>query len=123
MKMTESGRRGFLKSAGAGIAGVTGVAIGASISTSATQSSANPSQLFVDARAFGAVGDGRALDTPAINRAIEAAAASGGGTVYLRSGKYLCYSIHLKSNVAVLLDQAATIVVAGSGNDPVDRLA
>ncbi|PYX70300.1 MAG: exo-poly-alpha-D-galacturonosidase [Acidobacteria bacterium] len=116
--MTESGRRGFLKSAGAGIAGVTGVAIGASISTSATQSSANPSQLFVDARAFGAVGDGKALDTPAINRAIESAAASGGGTVYLRSGNYLCYSIHLKSKVALFLDQGATIVAADPASDP-----
>src|SRR5437879_6247189 len=118
MKMTESGRRGFLKSAGAGIAGVTGVAIGASISTSATQSSANPSQLFVDARALGAAGDGGALETAAINRAIEAAAASGGGTVYLRSGKYRCYFSHLESNVALLQDQGATIVAADPASDP-----
>jgi polygalacturonase len=119
MKMTESGRRRFLKNAG--IAGVTGVAIRASIPTTAAQTSSEknkPSPLFFDVRAFGAGGDGKALDTPAINRAIEAAAASGGGTVYLRSGKYLCYSIHLKSNVAVFLDQGATIVAADPGADP-----
>jgi polygalacturonase len=121
MKMRESGRRRFLKSAGTGIVGVTGVALGASISTSAAQNLTeknHPSQLFFDVRAFGAVGDGKALDTPAINRAIEAAAASGGGTVYLRSGHYLCYSIHLKSNVALFLDQGATIVAADPASDP-----
>ena len=34
-----------------------------------------------DVRAFGAVGDGVAVDSPAINAAIDAAAAAGGGTV------------------------------------------
>jgi polygalacturonase len=121
MKMRDSGRRRFLKSAGTGIAGVTGVAIGASIPTTGAQNSTEKnslSQLFFDVRALGAAGDGKALDTPAINRAIEAAAASGGGTVYLRSGKYLCYSIHLKSNVALFLDQGATIVAADPASDP-----
>src|SRR5246127_4428509 len=121
MKMRDSGRRRFLRSAGTGIAGVTGVAIGASIPTTAAETSSeknNPSQPFFDVRAFGAAGDGKALDTAAINRTIEAAAASGGGTVYLRSGKYLCYSIHLKSNVALFLDQGATIVAADPAADP-----
>jgi len=64
-------------------------------------------------RSFGAVGDGKALDTNSINKAIEAAAASG-GTVYFPSGNYLCHSIHLKSNVALYLDRGATIVAADS---------
>lgn len=34
-------------------------------------------------RDFGAKADGKAIDSPAINRAIEAAAQEGGGTVYL----------------------------------------
>ena len=50
-----------------------------------------------DVRAFGAKGDGRTLDTPAINQAIDAAANGGGGTVVFPAGTYLCYSIHLRA--------------------------
>jgi len=65
-----------------------------------------------DVRAFGAKGDGRTLDTPAVNHAIKAAAAAGGGTVYFPAGIYLCFSIHLKSNVALYLDHGSTILAA-----------
>src|SRR5215471_17911006 len=63
-----------------------------------------------DVKAFGAKGDGNTLDTPAINKAIEAAAE--GGAVRFPAGAYLCFSIHLKSNIALYLDQAAIIVAA-----------
>jgi polygalacturonase len=69
-----------------------------------------------DVRTFGAKGDGKALDTPAVNKAIEAAAAAGGGTVVFPAGNYRCFSIHLKSNVTLYLDQGATILAA----DPKD---
>ncbi|HUN63234.1 MAG TPA: glycoside hydrolase family 28 protein [Candidatus Sulfotelmatobacter sp.] len=72
---------------------------------------------FVDVTRFGASGDGKALDSPAINKAIEAAAASGGGTVCFPAGTYLCYSIRLKSNVALWLGAGATIVAADSPED------
>jgi len=65
-----------------------------------------------DVRAFGARGDGATVDTPAINRAIDAAAAAGGGTVRFPVGVYLCYSIHLKSKISLYLDQGATILAA-----------
>jgi polygalacturonase len=61
---------------------------------------------------FGAVGDGKTLDSPAINKAIEEAASNRGGTVYLPAGTYLSVSIHLKSNIAIYLDQGATILAA-----------
>ncbi len=70
-----------------------------------------------DVRAFGAKGDGKALDAPAVNKAIDAAAAAGGGTVHFSAGTYRCFSIHLKSNVALYLDQGATILAA----DPSDK--
>jgi polygalacturonase len=65
-----------------------------------------------DVKKFGAKGDSKTLDTPAINKAIETAAAAGGGTVYFPAGTYLCLSIHLKSNIALYLDQGATILAA-----------
>jgi polygalacturonase len=63
-------------------------------------------------RDHGAVGDGKTLDTAAVNRAIDAAAAVGGGTVVFPAGNYLCYSIRLKSNIALLIDHGATIIAA-----------
>ena len=72
-----------------------------------------PSALGVlNVRAFGAAGDGKQLDTRAINKAIEAAAAKGGGMVFLPAGDYLSTSIRLKSNVSLYIDQGATIVAA-----------
>ncbi len=63
-------------------------------------------------KTFGAKGDGKALDTAAINRTIDAAAKAGGGTVFFPAGDYLSVSIHLKSNIALYLDHGATIVAA-----------
>jgi polygalacturonase len=79
------------------------------------QNPAAPFAGIYDVRGFGARGDGKTVDTPAINRAIEAAAAAGGGTVRFPAGTYLCFSIHLKSNVDLYLDQGATILAAETG--------
>jgi polygalacturonase len=65
-----------------------------------------------DVKTFGAAGDGRTLDTAAINRAIESAAAAGGGTVVFPAGDYLSFSIRLKSRVTLHLESGATIVAA-----------
>jgi polygalacturonase len=75
-----------------------------------------PFTVAFDVRKFGAKGDGKALDSPAINKAIDAAAAAGGGTVLITAGTYRAFSIRLKSNVALYLDQGATILAA-SPND------
>jgi polygalacturonase len=69
---------------------------------------------FFDVRNFGATGDGKTLDTPAVNRAIEAAASVGGGTVVFPAGTYLCFSIRLKSSVGLYLSQGCTIEAAAS---------
>src|SRR5436305_1711969 len=69
------------------------------------------------ARTFGAAGDGKTLDTAAINKAIDAAAAAGGGTVIFPAGDFLTYSIRLKSHVALCLDSGATIIAAEPAAD------
>jgi polygalacturonase len=102
-------RREFLKF---GSAGLAGAAIGASAAPASATPAASVSNF--DVKSFGAVGDGKTLDTAAINRAIDTAAAAGGGTVTFSAGNYLCYSIHLKSNVALYIGPGATIVAAES---------
>lgn len=60
-------------------------------------------------RKFGAKGDGKHVDSPAINKAIEAASKAGGGMVYIPAGEYLSYSIHMRSHVELHLEQGCTI--------------
>ncbi len=108
-------RRDFLKIAGSGIAGA-GIAT-AALCASPAEAKPTPGNFdsgIFDAKLFGATGDGRTIDSLAINRAIEMASSSGGGTMRFPAGNYLCFSLRLKSNVAILLDQNAIIVAADS---------
>jgi polygalacturonase len=72
---------------------------------------------WVSVRQFGAKGDGSATDSPAINRAIDAAVAAGGGTVLFPAGVYLSYSIRLKSKVGLYLDHGAVILAGPTPHD------
>ena len=65
-------------------------------------------------RDYGAKGDGVAIDTPAINAAIEAASATK-GTVLIPAGTYMCFSIHLKSNITIKMEEGAVIKAAMNG--------
>ena len=60
-------------------------------------------------KTFGAKADGKAQDREAINKAIDAAAADGGGTVSFSPGIYLTGSIHLRSNITLELQNGSTI--------------
>jgi len=86
----------------------------AAVSAAITQSASgqNSAAGFYNVRSFGAKGDGKQLDTVAINKTIDAAVSAGGGTVYFPAGDYLSTSIRLKSNIALYLDQGATIIAA-----------
>jgi hypothetical protein len=59
---------------------------------------------------FGARGDGLALDTQAIQRAIDAVAARGGGTVSFRPGTYLTGAIFVKSGVKLRIGKGVTLL-------------
>jgi hypothetical protein len=63
-----------------------------------------------DVRDYGAAGDGKTLDTPAINKAIEACGAAGGGQVRFPPGRYLSGTVHLKSRVTLFLEAGARLV-------------
>lgn len=114
MKKNSDSRRSFLKLAGAGITGLTaGSALtGIALAENGGPNSVAEEMCIFDVRRFGARGDGTTIDTPAINRAIEAAAAVGGGTVFFPAGTYASYSIHLKSLVSLYLESGAAIVAA-----------
>jgi hypothetical protein len=63
-----------------------------------------------DVRQFGAIGNGRTKDTAAIQKAIDAAFAAGGGTVMFPPGTYLSGSVQLKSRVTLHLEKGATLL-------------
>ena len=110
MKNKTVPRRDFLKATGAV---VVDVAARGTVSAAVLNGAAGAADTTWNVRDFGARGDGRQLDTLAINHAIEAAAVAGGGTVLLPPGTYLCYSIHLMSYVTLQL-ASGTIVLAAS---------
>ncbi len=82
--------------------------------------------LVFDVRDHGATGNGSAIDGPAINQAIDAAHAAGGGIVLLPPGRYLSFSIRLRSRVTLAIDEGATLVATrpgalGAYDPPEDR--
>ena len=104
-------RRDFLKMAASGVAGSAFATAGSVVPLHA-QAGASGNFPFFNVKSFGAKGDGKTLDTNAVNEAIAAAEKAGGGTVFFPAGTYACYSIHLKSYVSLYLDQGATILAA-----------
>lgn len=110
-------RREFLKMAGLGVAGSATVLLTSPAARAQAGASTGERPVFFDVRTFGAKGDGVSIDTGAINAAIDAAANVGGGTVVIPAGVYASYSIHLKSNVALYLQQGATILAAPTPYD------
>jgi polygalacturonase len=108
-------RRDLLRVGSLGMAGAAIPAVSfAAQSGQPNPNPASPNAAIFNVRAHGATGDGKTLDTDAINHAIDSAAAAGGGVVLFPPGTYLCFSIHLKSNVHLHLEQGATIVAAES---------
>jgi len=82
-----------------------------------SQASLSPgkAQPVFNIRDYGARGNGTVLDSPAINDCIAAATREGGGIVFFPAGNYLCFSIHLASNITLYLDRGAVVIAAENG--------
>ncbi|MGO4756974.1 glycosyl hydrolase family 28-related protein, partial [Streptomyces sp. 2MCAF27] len=88
--------------------------------TLAAPAAAGRAAATFDVMDYGAKADGSTNDTGAIEKAINAANAAGGGTVEFPSGQYKSKNtVHLKSNVTLQLDSGATI--QGSSADTYDK--
>lgn len=66
---------------------------------------------------FGAVSDGKTLNTLAFEKAIKTCAENGGGKVLVPNGKYLTGAIHLESNVNLHLEDHAEILFSLNPKD------
>src|SRR5439155_10112454 len=62
------------------------------------------------ANAYGAVGNGLANSTKAIQKAVDACAIGGGGIVSFQPGRYVTGAIFLKSNVDLRVDKGVTLL-------------
>ena len=72
---------------------------------------------------FGAVGDARTNNAPAIQKAIDHCSASGGGRVLVPAGKtFMAGTIFLKSNVELYIERGATLLASGNPTDYTPRI-
>ncbi len=102
-------RRDLLKLSPVALAATAG-----HVSLADAQTEAHATDALFNVHTFGATGDGKTIDTPAINKAIEEVAAKGGGTLLFPAGTYVCFTIRLKSNVDLYLSRGCTILAADS---------
>ncbi len=70
-----------------------------------------------DVRSYGAKGDGATKDTRAIQSAIDACAAAGGGTVKVSGGIFLTAPILLRSEITLEVAQGATLLASAEHAD------
>jgi hypothetical protein len=121
-------RRRFLAAAVAGIGGVGLAAAGATSAQAAPIAPALPASLAKkqgsvpvgtaevwNVHDFGAVGDGSTDDAAAIQAAIDAAAAAGGGTVYLPAGRFaVSQTLQVTSSHLTMRGEGTSSVILGT---------
>ncbi len=107
-------RRNFLRNGAAGLVAASAASLSAAAAApQATSASLRADGVF-NVRHYGAAGDGKAVDTRAIQAAIDAASGAGGGVVLFPAGSYLSFSLRLKNFVHLHLAQGATLIAADS---------
>ena len=67
-----------------------------------------------DIKNFGAIGDGKTLNTEAVQKAVDTCNQDGGGTVVIPTGIFIIGTVYLKSNVHLLLEPGS--ILRGSPN-------
>ncbi|MCD0488826.1 hypothetical protein LPB86_11330 [Pedobacter sp. MC2016-14] len=70
---------------------------------------------------FGAVGDGKTINTVAIQKAVDQCSLDGGGMVYFTSGVYVSGTIYLKSNVVLHIPSGITLKASSKIDDFPDQ--
>jgi polygalacturonase len=93
----------LITAGGAGIAGSLAEGI------ANAQETGRPAPLLFNVLDFGAVPDGKTLNSAAFDRALKACAAAGGGTVHVPAGEYLSGPVYLGSNTVLFLAPGAAI--------------
>jgi len=78
--------------------------------------------VFVHAQTFditkyGALGDGKTLNSAAVQKAVDACNANGGGTVIVPAGVFIIGTVYLKTNVHLYLDNGAILRGSDDLND------
>jgi len=93
-----------------GVVGASMIGIKASASPKSTDDDKLSGAGVYNVRDHGAAGDGRTLDTAAIQAAIDKCYADKGGTVLIPAGVFLCGTIELKSNVTLNLAKGGKLL-------------
>jgi hypothetical protein len=83
----------------------------------ATKSSPPAGAKVYDITAYGAVGDGRTLNTKAVQAAVDACHADGGGTVLVPAGAFRIGTVELRSFVTLHISAAGTLLGSAAGVD------
>ncbi len=77
----------------------------------------HPQAKVYNVRKFGAAGDGKTLDTAAIQKAFDVCGKAGGGTVMFPAGTYLSKPLKLHTKTTVLLEAGATLLASTNQSD------
>ena len=77
----------------------------------------NASAQLYNIKDYGAIGDGKTMNTQAIQKAVDAASSKGGGKVVVPAGSFLTGTVHLKSGIELNLEPNSVLLGSASLSD------
>ena len=102
-------------SLGSGLLASTTKALGGPLNHHQRNQDKNSGAGIYNIRDFGAVGDGKTLDTIALQAAIDTCNREKGGTVLVPAGVFVIGTVQMKSNVILHLSAQATLLGTADG--------